>query len=100
MGLDITVVMADWEQLARTPPAGRLEALDDAVYPAFCCIPCMETDLAVQGGWVWPRQSSGCAEYRFFGTTGSASWHFHLANAWEDIRASAAPDLRDALDTF
>ncbi|MGW0391064.1 hypothetical protein ACWDYJ_09195 [Streptomyces sp. NPDC003042] len=100
MGLDITVVMADWEQLARIPAGGRLEVLTDAVYPDFCCVPCEEADLAVRGGWVWQRQSLWCAEYRFFGTTGSYSWHFHLANAWGDMRASAAPDLRDALDRF
>ncbi|MEU9303422.1 hypothetical protein [Streptomyces sp. NPDC048269] len=100
MGLDITVVMADWEQLARIPAGGRLEALTDVVFPDFCCVPCEEADLAVEGGWVWPRQSSWCAEYRFFGTTGSYSWHFHLANAWDDMRVSAAPGLRDALDCF
>ncbi|MFF0446998.1 hypothetical protein ACFYT4_11375 [Streptomyces sp. NPDC004609] len=100
MGLDITVVMADWERLARIPAAGRLEALTDAVYPSFCCVPCEEAGLAVRGGWVWPRQSSWCAEYRFFGTSGSYGWHVHLANAWGDMRAAAAPGLRDALDRF
>ncbi|MCX4751097.1 hypothetical protein OG455_37295 [Kitasatospora sp. NBC_01287] len=100
MGLDITVVMADWEELARIPAGGRLEALTDAVHPYFCCVPCEDADHAVRGGWVWPRQSSWCAEYRFFGTTGSYSWHFQLANAWDDVRALAAPDLREALDCF
>ncbi|MFE9634263.1 hypothetical protein [Streptomyces sp. NPDC006463] len=100
MGLDITVVMADWEELARIPAGGRLEALTDAVCPSFCCVACEDADFAVAGGWVWPRQSPWCAEYRFFGTTGSYSWHFNLANAWEELRASASPGLRDALDRF
>ncbi|MER7754959.1 hypothetical protein [Kitasatospora sp. NPDC097643] len=100
MGVDITVVMVDWAQLARIPADGRLAALDDAVYPPYCCASCEDADYAVEGGWVWPRQSRWCAEYRFFGTTGSWGWHLHLANAWADIRPLAAPDLRDALDCF
>ncbi|MET9401320.1 hypothetical protein [Kitasatospora sp. NPDC002965] len=100
MGLDITVVMADWERLARIPAGERLVVLTDAVHPYFCCESCEDADSAVQGGWVWQRQSPWCAEYRFLGTTGSYSWHFHLANAWEGVRASVAPDLREALDRF
>ncbi|MFI6287217.1 hypothetical protein ACIBCM_21130 [Streptomyces sp. NPDC051018] len=100
MGLDITVVMADWEHLARMPAGERLEALTDAVYPSFRCAPCEEADLAAQGGWVGTCRSKWCAEYRFFGTTGSYSWHVHLANAWDDMRASAEPGLRGALDCF
>ncbi|MFD8980923.1 hypothetical protein [Streptomyces sp. NPDC059564] len=100
MGLDITVVMADWEQLARIPADGRLDAVTDVVHPYFCCDACYDADAAVRGGWAWPRQVSWCAEYRFFGTTGSYSWHFQLANAWDDMRASAAPGLRGALDRF
>ncbi|MEJ8641735.1 hypothetical protein WKI68_10185 [Streptomyces sp. MS1.HAVA.3] len=100
MGLDITVVMADWEHLARIPAAERLQALDDAVYPPYCCVACDEADLVEGDGWAWPRRASWCAEYRFFGTTGSYSWHFHLANTWDDMRPLAAPDLRDDLDCF
>ncbi|GAA2787783.1 hypothetical protein [Kitasatospora aburaviensis] len=101
MGLDITVVMADWAHLARAPAQGRLEALEDAVFPDFCCERCEDANYAVEGGWVWrPRDAPWCAEYRFFSTTGSYSWHFHLANAWEDVRPLAAPDLREALDRF
>jgi hypothetical protein len=101
MGLDITVVMADWAQLARIPADERLEALTDTVCPPFCCERCEEADYAVKDGWVWwPRESPWCAEYRFFGTTGSYSWHFRLTNAWEDVRPFAAPELREALDCF
>lgn len=100
MGLDITVVMADWERLARIPAEGRLEALTDAVYSSVCRVPCEEGGPAAHDGWVWPRESSWCAEYRFFGTTGSYGWHARLANAWDDMRPSAAPALRDALDHF
>jgi hypothetical protein len=101
MGLDITVLMADWDHLARIPASERLDALVDAVYPPSCCVPCEEADVAVRGGWVWPRgQQPWCAEYRFFATTGSYKWHFHLSNAWDDIREFAAADLRDWLDSF
>ncbi len=100
MGLDITVIMADWEHLARIPADERVEALYDAVYPPFCCTACEDADYAAGDGWAWPRRSAWCAEYRFFGTTGSYSWHFHLAEAWNDMRPLAAPGLRDALDCF
>ncbi|MGW4895309.1 hypothetical protein ACWEQL_24020 [Kitasatospora sp. NPDC004240] len=100
MGLDITVVMADWDHLARIPAAERLAALDDAVFPDFCCDRCFDADCDVPGGWVWRGRPPWCAEYRFFGTTGTYAWHFHLANAWEDMRDLAAPDLREALDGF
>ncbi|MFD4241750.1 hypothetical protein ACFWP3_09160 [Streptomyces sp. NPDC058525] len=100
MGLDITVVMADWEHLARLPAGERVAALTDAVYPDFCCAACEEADRPAGDGWLWPRREPWCAEYRFFGTTGSYGWHVHLANAWDDIRTSAAPELRDALDRF
>ncbi|MET8753395.1 hypothetical protein ABZW32_25355 [Streptomyces sp. NPDC004667] len=100
MGLDITVVMADWEHLARIPAAARLDALIDAVCPDYCCDPCEEADRTVPGGWVWQRRTPWCAEYRFFGTTGTYAWHFRLAEAWEDLRPSASPALREALDRF
>ncbi|WP_240796487.1 secretory pathway Sec39 family protein [Streptomyces sp. RFCAC02] len=102
MGLDITVLMADWRHLARIPPGARMAALDDAAYPPFCCAACEEEQCRPDGGWVWPRgqEPPWCAEYRFVHTTGSYGWHFRLGNAWEDVRDRVAPDLRDALDTF
>ncbi|MFD5321939.1 hypothetical protein [Streptomyces sp. NPDC127098] len=102
MGLDITVVMVDWGRLNRVPAGERVEALIDAVCPDFCCVPCAEADVAVTGGWVWPRgqEQRWCAEYRFVHTTGSYKWHFELSNAWDDMREFTAPDLRVALDTF
>ncbi|MEU8435726.1 hypothetical protein AB0F18_23005 [Streptomyces sp. NPDC029216] len=102
MGLDITLVMADWDRLARIPAAGREAALGDAIWPDFCCDACWNASLDVPGGWVWPhgRPDPWCAEYRFFRTTGSYAWHFHLSNLWDGLRDAAAPDLRAALDTF
>ncbi|MEE1782723.1 hypothetical protein PUR71_07275 [Streptomyces sp. SP17BM10] len=48
---------------------------------------------------MWPSESAWCARYQY-GTTGSYSFHWRLAAAWKDIRQSAAPDLRAALDHF
>ncbi|MEU8460351.1 hypothetical protein [Streptomyces sp. NPDC029003] len=100
MGLDISVVMADWARLARIPARERLDAVTDVVYPDHCCDACFDADLARPAGWAWQRQADWCAEYRFHGTTGSYSWHFQLSNAWDDLRDSAAPGLRAALDLF
>jgi hypothetical protein len=100
MGADITVVMADWEQLARIPAAERLAALTAAVEPPSCCRPCEEADFAVAGGWVWQRQASWCAEYRFAGTGGSYKPHFRMVDAWERSRPLVASDLREVVDCF
>lgn len=102
MGLDVTVLMADWARLARMPASERLDALADVAYPDFCCSACEDEDLAMEGGWVWPRgqQDPWCAEYRFFHTSGSYKWHWELGNAWGDVRPFIAPDLRDSLDVF
>ncbi|MEV7021203.1 hypothetical protein [Kitasatospora sp. NPDC093558] len=97
MGLDITVVMADWSRLARVPADERLDTLDDVVFPTPWC---NAHPAAEPGGWVWPPEPSWCARYQFLGTTGSYSWHWRLAAAWKDIRKSAAPELRAALDHF
>ncbi|MFF3071414.1 hypothetical protein ACFVSN_06050 [Kitasatospora sp. NPDC057904] len=101
MGLDITVVMADWNRLARIPADERLDVLDDTVFPVPWSDP-VPAALAVAqpDGWVWPPEPTWCARYSFYGTTGSYSFHWHLAAAWADIRGSAAPDLRAALDRF
>ncbi|EFL16160.1 hypothetical protein [Streptomyces sp. C] len=100
MGLDITVVAADWEHLARIPAGERLDALTDAVHPYFCCASCEEADRAVRSGWASPLGVPWCAEYRFAGTTGTYVWHFWLAELWQVARGSAEPGLRDGLDAF
>ncbi|MEV7614205.1 hypothetical protein [Streptomyces sp. NPDC089799] len=102
MGLDITVLMADWDRLSRIPAAERLDALTDSAYPDFCCDACWDADFAVPGGWVWPRdrEQPWCAEYRFFGTTGTYKWHAELDGAWESMRPFTEPGLRGTLDTF
>ncbi|WP_405979863.1 hypothetical protein [Streptomyces sp. NBC_00158] len=100
MGLDITVVAADWEHLARIPAEERLDALTDAVHPYFCCDACEEADRAVTGGWASPMGVPWCAEYRFSGTTGTYAWHFWLAETWQSVRDSVEPGLRDGLDAF
>ncbi|MFJ8160383.1 hypothetical protein ACIRBY_05570 [Streptomyces sp. NPDC096136] len=102
MGLDITVVMADWGRLGRIPAAERRQVLDDAVWPDPCCDACWNAALDAPRGWTWPpgRAEPWCAEYRFLGTTGSYGWHVRLGNLWDDLRDTAAPGLREALDTF
>ncbi|MFJ3881436.1 hypothetical protein ACIPW5_28805 [Streptomyces sp. NPDC090077] len=100
MGLDITVVAADWEHLARIPAAERLDTLTDAVHPYFRCEADEEADRAVTGGWASPQGVAWCAEYRFSGTTGTYVWHFWLAETWQSVRGAAGPALREALDLF
>ncbi|MGW6817414.1 hypothetical protein [Streptomyces sp. NPDC055005] len=51
MGLDITVFMVDWEQLARIPADDRVNVLGDAACPDFCCEACEDADHALTGGW-------------------------------------------------
>ncbi|MED7951518.1 hypothetical protein PUR61_36280 [Streptomyces sp. BE20] len=48
MGLDITVVMADWERLARIPAGERLVVVTDAVHPYFCCESCEDADFLLR----------------------------------------------------
>jgi hypothetical protein len=102
MGLDITVLTVDWEQLRRTPVERRLPALEEAACPDVD--PDLERDLfrEPERGWVDPASPEvpWCARYEFHSTNGSYKPHFWAGHAWEDVREVAGPALRAALDAF
>ncbi|UDM03901.1 hypothetical protein [Streptomyces longhuiensis] len=104
MGLDITVLVVDWDHLARTPAAERLGMLEDAAYPDDDCDDRDSggggTEAPVEHGWVRRPDTPWCALYEFFRTLGSFKPHFWAGQAWEDVRDFAEPDLRAALDAF
>ncbi|MFB7709093.1 hypothetical protein [Streptomyces sp. NPDC056105] len=104
MGLDITVLVVDWDHLGRTPAAERLGMLEDAAYPDDDCDDRDSggggTDALVEHGWVRRPDTPWCALYEFFRTLGSFKPHFWAGQAWEDVRDVAEPDLRAALDAF
>ncbi|MEV5727159.1 hypothetical protein ACFV83_06960 [Streptomyces pharetrae] len=101
MGLDITVMIADWRWLAEVPPPERLSRLRDAWYDD-------ETGLwdhdapAVEGDWVWPRGPHGAhfAVYEFLHTCGSFKAHFWAGQRWEAVRDHVERTLRTELDGF
>ncbi|MER5748831.1 hypothetical protein [Streptomyces sp. NPDC002088] len=96
MGLDITVLAVDWEQLARTPVGGREEVLWEAACPDT------DRDAEPEVGWVFPASPEvpWCGRYEFHSTTGSYKPHFWAGEAWDDVRGFADPALREALDGF
>ncbi|GLX21646.1 hypothetical protein Slala02_48830 [Streptomyces lavendulae subsp. lavendulae] len=99
MGLDLTLFMADWARLGAFPVGEQADALGDAVRPPA------EDDLGWQrlvDGWNWPPgpESAWCAEYRFFGTTGSARFHSDAGRGWADMRPLVDPSVRADLDVF
>ena len=101
MGLDVTVMIADWAWLGEVPPRKRLSRLRDAWYAD-------ETGLwdhdapVVEGDWEWPRgpHSAVFAVYEFRGTLGSFKPHFWAGEQWASVRDHADPLVRTALDTL
>ncbi|WP_055495226.1 hypothetical protein [Streptomyces sp. TP-A0356] len=101
MGLDITVLIADWSWLEKAPSRERLEQLRDAWYDD-------ETGLwdgdapMVAGDWVWPRGPNGAyfGVYEFRRTCGSFKAHFWAGERWEAFRDHVDPLLRAELDTL
>ncbi|MFG2331701.1 hypothetical protein ACGFMM_18955 [Streptomyces sp. NPDC048604] len=101
MGLDITVIIADWSWLGEVPPRDRLSRLRDAWYAD-------ETGLwdhdapVVEGDWAWPRGTGSApfAVYEFRGTLGSYKPHFWAGERWESVRDHADPLVRARLDTL
>lgn len=100
MGLDLTLFMADWEQLSAIPVENRVQALDDTTWPPELDDEYQRYGLA--GGWLWPpnQGSAWCAEYDFFTTTGAYSPHARAGDAWADIRLLVDASVREAMDTF
>ncbi|MFE3940509.1 hypothetical protein ACFXPV_01280 [Streptomyces sp. NPDC059118] len=101
MGMDITVMIADWSWLGDVPERERLSRLRNAWYAD-------ETGLwdhdapVVEGDWEWPKGSNGAffALYEFRHTLGSYKPHFWATHDWEHVRDHADPSLRAGLDTF
>ncbi|WP_370417352.1 hypothetical protein AB8O64_01265 [Streptomyces sp. QH1-20] len=101
MGLDITVLIADWTWLSEIPPRDRLSRLRGAWYAD-------ETGLwdddapVVEGAWARPGGSSSAffAVYEFRGTLGSFKPHFWAGERWESVRDHADPLVRARLDTL
>ncbi|WEO99837.1 hypothetical protein A6P39_040595 [Streptomyces sp. FXJ1.172] len=101
MGLDITVMIADWSWLREVPPRERLPRLRNAWYAD-------ETGLwdhdapMVEGDWEWPRgpNSAFFAVYEFRHTCGSFKAHFWAGQRWESIRDHVDPLVRTELDAF
>jgi hypothetical protein len=98
MGLDITVLAVDWEQLEGTPRDERLGLLEDAALPEDE----LDWNAEPQLGWVWPAASNvpWCGRYEFHSTPGSYKPHFWAGQAWEDVRDHAGPVLLEQLDGF
>ncbi len=99
MGLNLTVVMADWKRLREIPVEERVEALEDAIWPEGIAEDYVPQDTTT--GWVWPggQEPVWCAEF-VFDTTGSYRWHSRAGDAWADMRALADATLREAVDSF
>ncbi|MFE6666701.1 hypothetical protein ACFVFH_24455 [Streptomyces sp. NPDC057697] len=101
MGLDITVVIADWAWLGEVPERERLLRLRDAWYAD-------ETGLwdddapVVRGGWERLRGPDAAffALYEFRDTLGSFAPHFWATHHWERLRDHADPPLRSGLDAL
>ncbi|MBC2869616.1 hypothetical protein [Streptomyces mexicanus] len=101
MGLDITVLIADWSWLARAPREERLERLRDAWYAD-------ETGLwdgdapTPEGEWEWPQgpHAGSFALYEFRRTLGSFKPHFWAGERWEAVRDHVGPPLRAATDAL
>ncbi|MFI0353299.1 hypothetical protein [Actinomadura sp. 9N407] len=97
MGVDITVLIIDWEHIEEAPPDQRMGLLEDALYP--------EDDWDLEGlerGWVWPSAPGApwVARYEFYRTLGSFKPHFWAGEAWEKFRDFVDPGLRATLDGF
>jgi hypothetical protein len=101
MGLDITVMIADWSWLGEVPERERLLRLRNAWYAD-------ETGLwdhdapVVDGDWKWPQGPNGTrfAVYEFLHTLGSYKPHFRATHRWEHVRDHADPPVRAGLDGF
>ncbi|MGY3058236.1 hypothetical protein ACVWZD_002481 [Streptomyces sp. TE3672] len=101
MGLDITVVIADWSWLGEVPSRERLLRLRNAWYAEETGL--WEHDAPmVEGDWEWPQGPDGSrfAVYEFLQTLGSYKPHFWATHHWERVRDHTGPLLRAGLDTF
>ncbi|MDX3055417.1 hypothetical protein PV394_09740 [Streptomyces sp. NE06-03E] len=101
MGLDISVMIADWSWLGEVPPCERLKRLRGAWYAD-------ETGLwdhrtpEPEGVFTWPQGPgiSFFAVYEFRRTMGSFKAHFRAGERWESLRDHVGPQVRGGLDTL
>ncbi|MFE4676397.1 hypothetical protein [Streptomyces sp. NPDC056723] len=101
MGLDVTVLVVDWDH-----SGGRLPRSASACWrtphtrtTTATTVPVC-ADAGVEHGWVRRPDTPWCALYEFFRTLDSFKPHFWAGQAWEDVHDFAEPDLRAALDVF
>ncbi|MFA3874603.1 hypothetical protein ABS735_13075 [Streptomyces sp. MMCC 100] len=101
MGLDITVMIADWSWLGEIPPGERLLRLREAWYADESGLWDHDAPV-VEGDWIRPRGpgNSIFAVYEFRGTLGSFKAHFWAGEVWESVRDHAGPLVRARLDTL
>ncbi|MFD9887050.1 hypothetical protein ACFWZT_36940 [Streptomyces alboflavus] len=104
MGLDITVLIADWSWLGEVPTRERLPRLRDAWYADETGLWDVRPEAArtVEGDWDWPRGTGGplFGIYEFRGTLGSFKAHFWAGERWEAVREHADPVLRTEVDAL
>ncbi|MGW7098866.1 hypothetical protein [Streptomyces sp. NPDC054838] len=101
MGLDISVLIADWSWLGDAPVSERLSRLRGAWYADETGL--WEHDTReIEGDWFGPRgpQSEFFDLYEFRGTLGSYKPHFWAGERWEAVRDHADPGLRAGLDVL
>ncbi|CAL9633716.1 hypothetical protein [Streptomyces sp. enrichment culture] len=101
MGLDITVLIADWAWLGAIPVRERLERLRDAWYDDATGL--WDPDApVVDAGWVRPRGAGGerFAVYEFRHTCGSFKPHFWAGHRWESLRGHVDAPVRSDLDAL
>ncbi|GAA3010091.1 hypothetical protein JCM13580A_01190 [Streptomyces drozdowiczii] len=101
MGLDLTVLIADWAWLAEAPPRERLPRLRDAWYDDATGL--WDGDgPGTDGGWEWPRGPHGArfGVYEFPGTLGSFKPHFWAGEGWEKTREHVDPAVRVEVDAL
>ncbi|MBP2400702.1 hypothetical protein [Streptomyces syringium] len=100
MGLNLTLFMADWEQLRAVPVENRVQALGDTTWSPEFDDEYLRYGLV--GGWLWPPDPGAAwyAEYNFCATTGTYSPHARAGDAWADIRLLVDASVREAMDTL
>ncbi|GAA3483034.1 hypothetical protein [Streptomyces yanii] len=101
MGLDLSVMIADWSWLGEVPPRERLARLRDAWYAEETGLWRRE-ESAAEGEWERPGGPAGAFfdVYEFRGTCGSFKAHFWAGHRWERVRDHADPQVRTGLDTL
>ncbi|MFE1442623.1 hypothetical protein [Streptomyces sp. NPDC058739] len=99
MGLDITVLIADWSWLTEVPPGERLERLRDAWYDDATGLWDPDAPVA-DSGWVRPRGPGHFEIHEFRHSAGSFKPHFWAGHRWEALRDHVDPPLRTEVDAL